>query len=140
MNAAVKSLTICALLTASLFAGINKAYCESQPAIIFYSYIRDLYYAKNIQQVAKYYIASSRVPYMNLKGQAAVYELEKLKTGYVFNPKITTQVMQGKRCLMKGIGVANDLGRTFPCTLDVIMVQEDGTWRIQYYTWSATIH
>lgn len=116
---------------------VNSA--ESQQAVIFYRYISELYYAKNIKQVAKYWISTTRTPLMNLTGQRAAYELEKLKTGYVYKPKINVQSMQGLRCLMKGTGIANDLGRTFPCTLDVVMIFEEGTWRIQYYTWSATI-
>ncbi len=138
MKALVKLLTISALIiTATMHA--PAADCESQPAAVFYQYIRELYYAKNITQVAKYWISTTRIPFINLKGQAATYELQKLKTGYVFNPRINSQVMQGQRCLMKGTGTASDLGRTFPCKLDVIMYHEDGSWRIQYYVWSATI-
>lgn len=113
---------------------------ESQQAQVFYAYIKELYYAKKIDTLARYWISTTRIPMANLKGQAAVYELQKLKTGYVYKPKINSQVMQGKRCLMKGTAIAQDLGRTFPCTVDLVMIFEDGMWRIQYYTWSATIN
>ncbi|HNB14622.1 MAG TPA: hypothetical protein PLC15_04555 [Candidatus Obscuribacter sp.] len=116
---------------------VNSA--ESQQAVIFYRYISELYYAKSLKPVAKYWISTVRNQLSNQTGQRAVYELEKLKHGYVYKPKINVQSMQGQRCLMKGTGIASDLGRTFPCTLDVIMIFEEGTWRIQYYNWSATI-
>ena len=66
MKALVKLLTISALIiTATMHA--PAADCESQPAAVFYQYIRELYYAKNITQVAKYWISTTRIPFINLK-------------------------------------------------------------------------
>jgi|APEBP8051073220_1049391.scaffolds.fasta_scaffold00168_7 hypothetical protein len=140
MNRTAKLTLSTLMAVAAILVSPMVRAAESQQAIVFYHYIRDLYYAKNLNQITKFWAKPTREPLEALKGQAAKYKLEELKVGYVYKPKINVQRMQGIRCLMKGTAIANDLGRTFPCSLDVIMIFEEGSWRIEHYHWSATIN
>lgn len=127
------------LLTAVLCTSIRPAYCESEPSRIFYRYINQLYYATKLPPVANYWIEERRVPLLEMSGTRAASELKVMKLGYVYKPKILVEVMDGRYCKMKGSAIAQDnvRGGTVPCTLDVVMVQENSVWKIQFYTWNA---
>lgn len=129
----------CLLLSIAAVLPALSQGAENEPSRVFLTYIRELYYAKKLKQVSKYWIENSANHYDSMEGTREVYEMQKLKTGYVANPRIVSSVIQGERCLIEGTGVASDLNRTFPCNLHVIMLHEKGHWRIQYYNWTATI-
>lgn len=126
------------LAVSCLFLAIKPASCgESQRAVTFYAYIKDLYYAKSLKTVAPYWISSTRVPLLDMQGTLAGEHLARLRSGYVYQPRITSEVQQGRRWIMTGTGIASSEGQQVRAKLDVIMIFEDGKWRIQYYTWSG---
>lgn len=136
---AKKCLVVIFALSALLLGAIKPAFCDSQPRLTFYRYIKDLYYAKKLPQVASYWFKSTRLPLLQTNGTRADAELKRLKIGYVYKPNITVEFMEGDRCTMKGSGITVDRGRQVPCTLDVVMIKEDGVWKVLYYTWRAEV-
>jgi hypothetical protein len=129
-----------ALVVLALTSGLfHPAYCESQPRARFKQYIKELYYATKIQQVSKFWIKNARVPYDELLGTAAAAKLVELKDGYVYNPQITTEILDGNVCTMKGTGMAQSKGYRVNADINVIMRFEEGNWKIQYYTWAGHI-
>lgn len=136
---AKKCLVVIFALSALLLGAIKPAFCDSQPKLTFYRYIKDLYYAKKLQQVAPYWYKTTRLPLLQTNGTRADAELTRLKIGYVYKPNITVEFTEGDRCTMKGSGITVDRGRQVPCTLDVVMIKEDGVWKVLYYTWRAEV-
>jgi len=137
---ATKLLLLVSSLTLLLLVTVTPAYCDTEPTRVFYQYIRQLYYATKLAPMANYWVKQRRIPLNEMSGTRAAAELKVMKKGYVYQPKILVEVMDGKTCKMKGSGIALDdiSGRTVPCTLDVVMYQEDGVWKIQVYTWNAS--
>jgi len=132
-------LVIVFLVTA-LFSGcFQEARAESAPRATFYSYIRALYYAKKVKQVSKYWIKNGRVPMEECLGTAEQAKLAELKNGYIYQPKIITEVTDGTTCTMKGVGWGQSQGQRLRAKLDVVMIFEEGSWKIQYYTWQGEI-
>ena len=128
------------LLLLSLACGfIQPAYCDSQPRVVFYSYIKELYYATSLKQVSKFYVKNARVPMDETLGEAAKAKLLELKNGYIYNAKILTELLDGNTCILKGTGIAQTNGVRCRATLDVIMAFEEGNWKIQYYTWHGEV-
>ena len=133
-------LVIVLLLLCSLGSGLfHKAYCESAPRSRFYAYIHALYYATHVKQVSKFWINNGRIPMDECLGTAEVAKMAELKKGYIYQPQIQTEVLDGNVCTMKGIGWGQSNGQRVRANLDVIMAFEEGQWKIQYYTWSGTI-
>lgn len=124
---------------ASLLLGAKPAFCDSLPRLTFYRYIKDLYYATKLPQVSQYWYKSTRLPLNQTNGTRADAELRRLKVGYVYNPKITIEFIEGDRCTMKGQGIVIDRGKQVPCTVDVTMIKEDDVWKIFNYTWRAEV-
>lgn len=139
MSVAKKCLVVLFALTSLLISGVRPAFCDSQPKLTFYRYIKDLYYATKLPQAAQYWYKSSRLPMLQFNGTRATAELARLKIGYVAKPHITFEATEGDRCTMKGSGIAIDRGRQVPCTLDVVMIKEEQVWKILYYTWRAEV-
>jgi hypothetical protein len=128
------------LLVGSLASGFfQPAYCESQPRSVFYAYIRALYYATHVKQVSKYWVKNGRVPMEECLGTAEQKKLAELKSGYIYNPRIETEVLDGNTCTMKGTGMAQSQGHQCAAKLDVVMYFQEGSWKIQYYTWQGAI-
>jgi hypothetical protein len=118
MFSPAKKLLVIPMLLVFLASGLfQAARCESAPRATFYSYIRALYYAKRVKQVSKYWI----------------------KNGYIYQPKILTEVTDGNVCTMKGVGWGSSQGQRLRAKLDVVMIFEEGSWKIQYYTWQGEI-
>lgn len=136
---AKKWLVVLFALTSFLVGAIKPAFCDSLPKLTFYRYIKDLYYATKLPQAAQYWYKTTRLPLLQTNGTRAADELTRLKIGYVFKPNITIEITEGDRCTMKGSGIVTDRGRQVPCTLDVVMIKEDGVWKILYYTWRAEV-
>ncbi|MBP6745381.1 hypothetical protein KA344_09100 [bacterium] len=136
---AKKCLVVLFALTSLFVGAIQPAFCDSLPRLTFYRYIKDLYYATKLPQVAQYWYKTSRLPMMQTNGTRAAEELKRLKIGYVYKPKITIEFIEGDRCTMKGQGIVVDRGRQIPCTLDVVMIKEDEVWKVLYYTWRAEV-
>jgi hypothetical protein len=136
---AKKCLVVIFALSTLLLGAIKPAFCDSLPKLTFYGYIKNLYYATKLQQVAPYWYKTTRLPLLQTNGTRADAELKRLKIGYVFKPNITMEFIEGDRCTMKGSGITVDRGRQVPCTLDVVMIKEDGTWKILSYTWRAEV-
>ncbi|MBU6451567.1 MAG: hypothetical protein KGS72_07305 [Cyanobacteria bacterium REEB67] len=140
MSRLLKSLLVVPLLLTFFSTGlIVPAHAESAPRQNFYQYIRTLYYATNVKQVSKFFIKNARVPMEDCIGGAAKAKLEELKRGYVADPRITTEVLNGNICTMKGTGIALADGHRVNATINVIMNFEEGSWKIQYYTWQGAI-
>lgn len=134
------SLLPCLLVIAFLTTGcLQPARAESQPRTVFYSYIKELYYAHSVRQVSRYWTKNNRVPMDECLGDAEKAKLAELKRSYVSNPKIDTEVLDGNTCTMKGTGIALADGQTVRARLDVIMSFEESNWRIQYYTWRGEV-
>lgn len=112
---------------------------ESEARLAYYRYIRQLYYATKLSQVAPYWIRSSRVPFLEMKGTQADEQLRRLKKGYIHNPRIITEVREGNVVKMQGTGIALEEGRQVNATVDVIMYYEDSSWRIQYVSWRGQV-
>jgi hypothetical protein len=128
------------LLLLSLSLGfMQPAYCDSQPRAVFLAYIKALYYATSIKQVSKFYVKNARVPMEECLGTAAAAKLAELKNGYIYDAKIQSELLDGNTCTMKGIGIAQSNGYRCRARLDVIMSFEEGSWKIQYYTWQGQI-
>ncbi|CAN5551329.1 hypothetical protein BH11CYA1_BH11CYA1_51080 [soil metagenome] len=139
MSITKKCLVVLFALTTLLIGAVKPAFCDSQPKLTFYRYIKDLYYATKLPQAAQYWYKATRKPLMEFNGTRADAELKRLKIGYVFRPNITVEMIQGDRCTMKGQGITVDRGKQVPCTLDVVMIKEDEVWKILYYTWRAEV-
>jgi len=129
-------LALAANLTNGFF---QPAYCESQPRAAFYAYIRSLYYATKVKQVSKFWIKNARVPMEDKLGTAEVAEMARLKKGYIANPQIQTEVLDGNICKMQGVGLGWAEGQRLQAKLAVIMRFEEGAWKIQDYAWSGEI-
>ena len=127
--------TFCCL-TIVFFANSAQAY-DSPRAEVFYRYIRDVYYAKNLKQVADYWTQANSTPFKDMMGDQATEQLKKIKRGYIANPRITSERQQGEQWIMSGTGIAADNGTTIPAKLNLVMRFENGRWRIQYYAWSG---
>lgn len=134
-----KAITVLSALAVLLVAAIGPARCESIQTLIFYRYIKDLYYTTKLPVAANYWTAYARKPWNEMTGTRAAQELARIKMGYVYNPRIIHEVSDGKYYKMKGTAIASDNGRRIPCTLDVVMIQEDGIWKIMTYTWRAEV-
>ncbi len=136
---ATRLLLILGSLTLLLLTTVTPAYCDTEPTRVFYQYVRSLYYATKLTPVANYWVKQRRIPLNEMSGTRAAAELKVMKRGYVYQPRILVEVMDGKTCKMKGSAIACDdmTGRQVPCTLDVVMFHEDGVWKIQVYTWNA---
>jgi hypothetical protein len=140
MSRLFKTLLVVPLLLTLLSAGLTAPVsAESAPRQNFYQYIKTLYYATNIKQVSKFYVKVARVPMDDCLGGAAKAKLEDLKRGYVADPHIVTEVLNGNICTMKGTGIAMAEGHRVNAILNVIMNFEEGSWKIQYYTWQGAI-
>jgi hypothetical protein len=134
-----KAFTTLIALGLLMVAAIGPARCESIQALIFYRYIKDLYFATKLVTVANYWADYNRKPWKELTGTRAAQELARIKMGYVYKPRIIHEVADGKYYKMKGTAIASDHGRQIPCTVDVIMIQEEGIWKIMSYTWRAEV-
>lgn len=132
----VASFLALIILLASSSAGLCG---ESEARMTYYRYIRALYYATKLEQVAPYWIRSSRIPFLEMKGSQAATQLARLKAGYVSNPRIITEVKQGNVVKMQGTGIVIDNGQKVNATVDVIMFYEDGVWRVQYTSWRGQV-
>ncbi|MBS1995725.1 MAG: hypothetical protein JSS86_05410 [Cyanobacteria bacterium SZAS LIN-2] len=140
MFAPAKKLLVIPMLLVFLAGGLfQAARSESAPRATFYSYIRALYYAKRVKQVSKYWIKNGRVPMDECLGTAEQAKLAELKSGYIYEPKILTEVIDGNVCTMKGVGWGSSQGHRLRAKLDVVMIFEEGSWKIQYYTWQGEI-
>ncbi len=140
MKLALRPLVVAMLLVTSLATGLMQpGLCESQPRVVFKAYIKELYYATKVRQVSKFWIKNARVPMEECLGQAEVVQLAKLKAGYVYNPKITAELLDGNVCTLKGTGIAQEAGVQCRATLNVIMYYEENNWKIQYYAWQGEI-
>jgi len=131
-----------AVMLSLLFLGLGlfaPARSESQPRSVLFRYMADLYYAKNIQQVSKYWCKNSRVPMNELQGMELNEKFKEIKGGYMYQPHVDTEVTEGNVCTIKGTGWAYAMGYRCKAQFDAVMRFEEGSWKIQYYVWQGSV-
>ena len=135
-------LLVLALIVAALSQSMfqpQPVRADSQPRATFYAYLRALYYANSVKQVSKFWIKNGRVPMEECEGTAEQAKLAELKSGYIYDPKIDSEILDGNTCTMKGSGWGQSQGHRLRAKLDVVMYFEENSWKIQYYTWQGQI-
>jgi hypothetical protein len=132
-----------ALASAGLFAALILASTYSLPASIaasppgpkkcYQSYLRNLYYAKELQDVSPYWSSKRSALWTSLKPDAKRKKLEYLKSiSYVGGKyKVVSEKIEGNTAhlVLKGINVDSNKTRIQAC-VNADMVHENGFWKI----------
>lgn len=133
----LKALTSAGLLATVLFtsaflAPASDAAAPSGPKKAYQSYLRSLYYAKDLNDVSGYWINRKSSLWNGMKNESKKKKLDYLKsTTYVGSYKFVSEKVEGNNAhvVVSGINVDSNKRRV-KAQIEAELVKEDGYWKI----------